>query len=459
MGAGHRRHLPAHRPRSCGRGREAGRADGLHGGHRLASPTCSATSSARPSLSGELLGAAEEVRRARSSRCTCTRTASWASTWRRWTRDTALVVLSDHGFELGRHPGRPEQDARHAPRERALPQRWRASLYLYGRGVKARAPLDAAEDGRRRAHGAGAGRPARRARHAGAGARGGARRRDPGTGGRHLRDGRRGATQRGAGRAGPTPRSSSGCGAWATSAAHRAAGSSASAAPGLRSPTGERNIAALHFEAGRYKEAAQAYRAAARGRPEGRLAAHEPGRHARRAWADTTRRPNTSSWPSKLDPLNVEAYHNRAVIYERQGKKDAGRSRSTGRPCATTRSTSRRAQALVRLVGSADVQRAAHRAGEEGLRARPAGRARPPGAATIRRRWPQLAEAEKVAPRYALVYQYRSNVAYLIGRRAPARSARWRRALAIEPDNALFRTNLKRLKQSNARGGREPHGT
>jgi len=44
------------------------------------------------------------------------------------------------------------------------------------------------------------------------------------------------------------------------------------------------------------------------------------------------------------------------------------------------------------------------------------------------------------------VYQYQANVAYLSGDRAAAIRA-LEKALAIEPDNALFRTNLKRLRE------------
>jgi tetratricopeptide (TPR) repeat protein len=65
----------------------------------------------------------------------------------------------------------------------------------------------------------------------------------------------------------------------------------------------------------------------------------------------------------------------------------------------------------------------------------------------------RLAEAEKIAPRYALVHQYRSNVAYLMGD-VPGAIRALEKGLAIEPDNALFKTNLQRLKQGTARGGR-----
>ena len=58
-----------------------------------------------------------------------------------------------------------------------------------------------------------------------------------------------------------------------------------------------------------------------------------------------------------------------------------------------------------------------------------------------------LDEAEALAPKYALVHQYRSNVAYLMGDRAAAIAA-LKKGLAIEPDNALFRENLRRLESA-----------
>ena len=44
-----------------------------------------------------------------------------------------------------------------------------------------------------------------------------------------------------------------------------------------------------------------------------------------------------------------------------------------------------------------------------------------------------------------LIYQYRSNVAYLMGDHETAITAP-EKALELEPGNALFRTNLERLK-------------
>jgi Tfp pilus assembly protein PilF len=153
----------------------------------------------------------------------------------------------------------------------------------------------------------------------------------------------------------------------------------------------------------------------------------------------------------KIDPLNVEAYHNRAVIYERQGKKDqavelyrrAVRYNAQYEPSR---------QALVRLVGSADVN--APRTEQE---KKAFALAQQAAQAAQRGNYPEavskLAEAEKTAPRYALVHQYRSNVAYLMGD-VPGAIKALEKGLALEPDNALFRTNLQRLKEQRAGRGR-----
>jgi hypothetical protein len=55
-----------------------------------------------------------------------------------------------------------------------------------------------------------------------------------------------------------------------------------------------------------------------------------------------------------------------------------------------------------------------------------------------------LDEAEATSPEFALIHQYRSNVAYLMGDRSRAIAA-LRKGLQLEPDNALFRENLRRL--------------
>ena len=54
---------------------------------------------------------------------------------------------------------------------------------------------------------------------------------------------------------------------------------------------------------------------------------------------------------------------------------------------------------------------------------------------------------KRIAPRFALVAHYRANIAYLQGDRAGAMKA-LRRAVELEPDNPLFRTNLERLEKA-----------
>ena len=52
-----------------------------------------------------------------------------------------------------------------------------------------------------------------------------------------------------------------------------------------------------------------------------------------------------------------------------------------------------------------------------------------------------------LAPDHALLYQYRANVDYLRGDREGALRA-LRRGMELDPENALFRENLRRLDSS-----------
>ena len=63
-----------------------------------------------------------------------------------------------------------------------------------------------------------------------------------------------------------------------------------------------------------------------------------------------------------------------------------------------------------------------------------------------------LDEAERAAPSYALVHQYRANVAFLMGD-TDAAIAAMEKAVQLEPDNALYRINLDRLRSSGAGEG------
>lgn len=213
------------------------------------------------------------------------------------------------------------------------------------------------------------------------------------------------------------------------------------------SPRGERNLAAMHFEAGRYAEAAAVYT---------RLVEQDPKDASLRtslagalgALGRYDEAAKHLDIAIRLEPLNVEAYHNRAVIDERQGKREAAIVQYR-RAVLYNPQYEPSTQALIRLTGSADVRvprteaekRAAQLAETAGQAAR-----RGDYAEALK----SLAEAEKAAPRYVLTYQYRSNVAYLMGDVAGAIRA-LERALQIEPDNALFKNNLARLREQAAK--------
>jgi tetratricopeptide (TPR) repeat protein len=218
------------------------------------------------------------------------------------------------------------------------------------------------------------------------------------------------------------------------------------------SPRGDRNLAALHFEAGRYAEAAEAYAKLAEENPKD-AALHASLAGALGALGRYDESLAQLGIAIALDALNPEAYHNRGVIYERQGKPDeAVKEYETALRYNPQYDPSR--QALQRLTGTARTARAltpaeqlattlAERARQDALRGDYQGAMR------------QLDEATRAAPGLARIYQYRSNVAFLMND-YPGAIAALRTALEIEPDNALFRTNLDRLeKQAAAASGGE----
>ena len=213
---------------------------------------------------------------------------------------------------------------------------------------------------------------------------------------------------------------------------------------GAESPKGTRNLAAVQFQAGHYEEAARMYEELVREDPKdgalhaslaGALGAlgryDEAGEHLRMA--------------IELEPLNPEAYQNRAVIYERQGKRsEAIADYRTALRYNPQYEPAR--QALQRLTGSAtvdeprtDAQKLASKLAEQASEAARRGDYN----AALR----TLDQAARIAPRFALVYQYRANVAYLMGDRAAAKAA-LEKALEIEPDNAMFKSNLRRLQET-----------
>ena len=205
--------------------------------------------------------------------------------------------------------------------------------------------------------------------------------------------------------------------------------------------------AAALFAAGRFAEAAAAYEAVLRQDPRNpRLLASLAGVLGALGRYDEAERRLDEAL--SLDPLNVDAFHNRGVILERRGRPDAAveQYRSALRLDPGYEPARR---ALLRLTGSA----AALQPRDQGER-RATVLLEQAGQAARRGDYPAalalVDAAEKAAPRLALVCQYRSNVAYLMGDREGAVRA-LEKGLALEPGNALFRTNLERLRAATPR--------
>ena len=158
-----------------------------------------------------------------------------------------------------------------------------------------------------------------------------------------------------------------------------------------------------------------------------------------------------------LEPANPEAYHNRGAILEKRGDpKAAAREYQTALRYAPDYEPSR--SALARLGGGARRGRAADARTRSSPRRSPSRRTRPRCAATIAGATQKLDEAERIAPRFALVAHYRANIAYLQGDRAGAikalqarRRARARQsAVSHQPravGGALLRQALRRASR------------
>ncbi len=212
------------------------------------------------------------------------------------------------------------------------------------------------------------------------------------------------------------------------------------------SPQADRNLAAIHFQAGRYQEAARIYHRLIATAPEdASLRASFAGTLGALGRYDAALIELTRA--IELEPLNIEAYHNRAVITERGGDpQKAIADYQTALRYNPQYEPSKKA--LFRLTGRTDV-----RAPIDEAEARAALLVQQASEAARKANYPEamrlLDQAEQAAPRYVLTYQYRSNVAYLMGDQAAAIAA-LERALELEPDNALFRGNLERLRASGS---------
>lgn len=209
---------------------------------------------------------------------------------------------------------------------------------------------------------------------------------------------------------------------------------------GAKSPTGARNLAAMSFQAGRYADAAAAYaKLVAENPKDSGLRASLAGALGALGRYDAALDELTKA--IELDPMNIEAYHNRAVIHERRGEREAAvRDYQTAVRYSPQYDPSR--QALARLKAPLpnqprnETEKEALALSDQAAQA--ARRGDYAGATKL------LDEAAKKAPRFSIVYQYRANVAYLAGDKKGAIAA-LRKALELEPDNALFRKNLERL--------------
>src|SRR5437870_6947271 len=219
--------------------------------------------------------------------------------------DTTLIVLSDHGFELGALPDDPSK-LRNMRRVSEKFHRIQGILYLWGRHVKARTRLDnpsildiaptvlalngvaPAQDmpGRVLSEGLDITPKPRIASYEPAGGQ--------------MASG--GAPPTGDSRVDPEIlKRLQSLGYLQT-----------------RSPSGDRNIAAVLFEQGKYAEAAEAYAKLVKAEPaDGSLRTSLAG--ALGALGRYDRALEEIDAAIRMQPLNPEAYHNRAVIHERQG--------------------------------------------------------------------------------------------------------------------------------------------
>ena len=346
--------------------------------------------------------------------------------------NTTLVVLSDHGFQLGKL----HEDPTHALGvERRVSERWHRPegiLYLHGRGVRAGVELA----GARQVDVAPTvlallGLPATESME-----------------GRVLGEGL--SLDSWPPRA-PDPD-------WRPAGAPRAdAGADEAALERLRSlgyvatPSrgADRNLANVAFAEGRHAEAEAAYRrllesgedeASLRVSLAGALGAQGRGAEAR---AELER-------AIELNPLLPEAHHNLGVLDEHEGRVEEAIA-SYRRALRFSNGYPPSRDALRRLTGTAETQ--ALTSPEERRAAALAEQARLEAVrGDFEAAAAALDEAEALAPELALVHQYRSNVAWLAGDRAGAEAA-LERALAIEPDNALFRLNLERLRSAEPVAG------
>lgn len=348
---------------------------------------------------------------------------------------TTLVVLSDHGFELGALPDDPSV-TRDLRRVSERSHRLEGILYLYGKSVRPGTRLDGPRllDVAPTLLAVAGLAPARDM---------------PGrvlSEGLELPEPQRIATYEKGSKGREGEEAGGGDSAGDALVQHlRSLGYLGNDSGSDRSPTGDRNLAILHFREGRLDQAEALFEKLLAESPEdAALHASYAGVLGALGRFDEARRHLEKALA--LDPINPEAHHNLAVLHERAGEREGAIEEYKKALRYDPRYEPAR-KALVRLTGSAAVRPLGTPAEEEAraLAERAADKARRgdyPGAKA------DLDEAVRVAPRFALVYQYRANVAYLLGDKAAA-IADLEKALALEPDNALYRENLRRLREGS----------
>jgi predicted AlkP superfamily phosphohydrolase/phosphomutase/tetratricopeptide (TPR) repeat protein len=204
---------------------------------------------------------------------------------------------------------------------------------------------------------------------------------------------------------------------------------------------GRRNLAAIYFEAGKLEPALELYQALVAESPEdGGLRTSLAGTLGALGRYEEALAEIEAALA--VDPLNVEAYHNRGVLHERSGQPEAA-VESYRTALRYTPDYEPSARALARLTGTSGPAVPASAAEAEALAlAAQASEAARRG--DYESALAQLRSAQERAPQLALIYQYRANVAYLMGDTAAAIGA-LERGLELEPDNELFKANLERL--------------
>ena len=152
----------------------------------------------------------------------------------------------------------------------------------------------------------------------------------------------------------------------------------------------------------------------------------------------------------ELKPELALAHYHRGVVLERLGDREG--AIAAFRAAAQNDDTLTAARtALERLTGSPLVYAPTteQQARAAALAAEASGEAR---RGDYPRALELLADAERLWPDFPLVFQYRANVAYLMGDLEAALAA-LERAAALEPDNVAVRTNLERLRRKVAQPG------